>query len=130
MSDSNNRQKSAVVHLRCTQDELAEIKGKADLAGISIPALLRESVLDAPPLRQQHRPPVEKALLSKILRGLGKTNVSNNITQIYEHLNSYTLALNRGRELDLITTKKIIEQTHAEIKHIREALLKALGRKV
>jgi len=83
-TDKRRRTKQCLV--RFTEQEFAEIAGKADKAGIATAAFLRAAALGSPGPRAQRRPPADHVALRQILGQCGR--IGNNVNQIAKHLNA------------------------------------------
>jgi hypothetical protein len=102
--------------IRCTEQERTAIKAAADQAGLSVGAFLRALALgDAGP-RAVRRPPIERKELARLLGHLGK--VGSNINQLAH-------GFNRDRILPGFPELLAIRE---DIRQLRDALMKALGR--
>lgn len=102
--------------IRCTAQERVAILERADKAGLSVGAYLRTQALGSPGPRAVRRPPVERKELARILGQLGK---------IGSNLNQLAHAYNRDRVLPGFPE---ILAMRGEVKEMRNALMKALGR--
>ena len=86
MAGTDTRQRTKQCLVRFTEEEFADVSGKADKAGIATAAFLRAAALGNAGPRAQRRPPAEQQLLRQILGHLGK--VGSNVNQIARQLNS------------------------------------------
>lgn len=71
--------------VRFSPDELAELKTRAEKAGLTVGGLVRKMVLDAPPPRQSRRPVIDKELLAIALSRMGK--IGSNVNQLARSAN-------------------------------------------
>ena len=114
-SGSDKRQRTKRHTDRYTTDEFNRIAEKADRAGLSFSAFVRESLLgDAGPRAQRRRPADHKALL-RILGQFGK--VGGNVNQIAR-------ATHSGDQASSAELKEI----RRALEDIRKALYEALGK--
>ena len=104
------------VAVRCSAAEYAAINAAAAQAGHSIGAYLRMAALGSAGPRAVRRPPVEKEALARLLGEIGK--LGSNVNQIARAVNT-TGDLPARPELAAIG---------AEVRAMRAALMKALGR--
>jgi hypothetical protein len=116
---SEKRERQALIQLRVTPTEQADIHARAERAGLSVAGYLRALALgkDSPQPRAAKRPPVEKAELARLQYDLRK--IGGNINQIAHHLN-------KGEE----TPPPIIVAVLAEHIVAARAIVAALGHKV
>lgn len=115
-SGSDKRQRTRQCLVRFTEQEFAELSGKADRAGRPTAAFLRAAALgDAGP-RAQRRPPADHKALRQILGQCAR--VGNNLNQIAKVLNS-------GGS---VSTGELREALTAYLQ-IRNAILAALAMK-
>lgn len=85
-SGSENREKSKVIGVRVNELEFIELNMKAEDARLSVPAFIRQMLLDEVLTKPRKAPPsLDKKLLSMLLGQLGK--VGSNINQIAKRLN-------------------------------------------
>jgi len=104
------------VAVRCSETEHAAISEKAAQAGYSVGAFLRNLALgDAGP-RAVRRPPVERRELARLLGHLGK--VGSNINQLARGFN----------QTGVLPGFPEILAAQRDIREVRDALMKALGR--
>lgn len=104
------------IGLRCNDEEYAAINAKASESGLTVGAYLRTLAVGSPGPRAVRRPPVERKELARLLGHLGK--VGSNINQLARAFNA------AGRFPGFPELIAIRE----EVKQMRAALLKALGR--
>ena len=114
-SGSAKRQRTKQCLVRFTEDEYADISGKADRAGIATAAFLRTAALGDPGPRAQ-TPPADHVALRQLLGELGR--VGNNINQIAYRLNT-------GGQ----PNPPDLDQALAAYLDIRTAIFDALGMK-
>ena len=112
--------------VRCTAEELEQIRAIADAQGITVSALFRQAVLGEKQARRKHkrkarRPVKDKKELAKLFALLGKSRISSNINQLARAANSGSLILTPD-------TERSLKQACADIAYIRITLMKALGR--
>jgi hypothetical protein len=112
---SEKRARNRHLTIRLTPGERSDIDQAAERAGLTAGSYARQTLLDAPPPRQVRRPPVERALLARLLGALGQ--VGNNLNQIAHTLNA-------GQPLD----RHGLCEALAGLGVVRNAVLKALGR--
>jgi hypothetical protein len=108
--------KACFVGVRCTADEHAALTAAAAQAGLSVGAYLRATALGSPSPRAVRRPPVEKVMLARWLGELGK--VGSNVNQLARIANT------SGDMPEPDTLADIA----ADVRAMRDALMKALGR--
>lgn len=113
---SEKRQRARLVPVRCTEAEHAAIAATAAEAGMSAGAYLRALALGSPGPRAARRPPIEREALARILGHLGK--LGSNVNQLAYVANTAGATLS-SRQLD---------QIGDEVREIRSAVMKALGR--
>lgn len=104
------------VAVRCTEAEHAKMTEAAQRAGLSVGAFLRALACEGPGLRAARRPPVERQELARLLGHIGK--LGSNVNQLAYAANAFN-ELPRAREL---------EEISEEIRQMRDAVMKALGR--
>jgi hypothetical protein len=108
--------KTSFISVRCTAGERVLIDEASAQAGLSVGAYLRTLALGKPGPRARRRPPIERAVLARLLGELGK--IGSNINQIAHAYNG------RGRVPALEELKALRD----EVGRIRKALMTALGR--
>ncbi len=86
MSGSETRQRQYHEKFRVTDAERAQIRARADRAGLTVASYIRSTVLDTPPPRQSRRPPVNVVELARVLAALGK--LGSNVNQMARVANS------------------------------------------
>lgn len=84
-SGSNTRQRQAVLGVRLTAAERAQIEAQAARAGLALGSHARRVLLGAEPPRQARRPSVEAAALSAAVAQLGR--VGSNLNQLARRAN-------------------------------------------
>lgn len=104
------------VAVRCTEAEHAKMTEAAQRAGLSVGAFLRALACEGPGLRAARRPPIERQELARLLGHIGK--LGSNVNQLAYAANAFN-ELPRAREL---------EEIGEEIRQMRDAVMKALGR--
>jgi len=104
--------------LRFSREEDAAVEESASQAGLSFGAFLRALALGSAGPRAVRRPPVERKELARLLGGVGK--LGSNVNQLTHAYNSVGV---RPELAELTAIKE-------ELRVMRAALLKALGREV
>jgi hypothetical protein len=104
------------VAVRCTGSEHATMTEAAQRAGLSVGAFLRALACDGPGLRAARRPPIERQELARLLGHIGK--LGSNVNQL-------AYAANAAGDLP---GARDLEEMAAEIREMRDAVMKALGR--
>jgi hypothetical protein len=112
---SEKRARTKHLTIRFSPDERDTVDSKADRAGLTSGSYARQVLLGAPAPRQVRRPPVEKRELARLLGALGY--IGNNINQLAR-------ASNSGGEVE----EDELRATFADLRAMRDAVLKALGR--
>ncbi len=113
-SGSNSRKRTKQCLVRFTDEEFAAVSAKADRAGYTLAAILREAALGTPGPRARRRPPIDHQALRQLL---GECNrIGNNVNQIARHLNT-------TGEADI----REVQDALAAYLDIRNAILAALG---
>ena len=115
-SGSEKRERQAVLAIRLTDAERAEIDAMAERAELTASSYARMVLLNAPPPRAVRRRSTEKVQVAKLLGALGK--IGSNINQIAHRLNS-----------GLPVNPAVIESAFADLNSMRKACMEALGRK-
>jgi hypothetical protein len=115
-SGSETRHRTNHLKLRLTDDERSTLDAAAERAGLSLSGWARSTLLNAPPVRQARRPPIERAELHLLLSQLGK--LGSNVNQIAR-------VLNGGGEAE----PPALAGSRADIAMMRAAIMMALGRK-
>ena len=85
-SGSDKRQRSHQSLIRWTDEEWANVSGKADKAGLAVAAFARAASVGDPGPRAQRRPPADHRVLRQILGEIGR--IGNNINQLARARNS------------------------------------------
>ncbi|MGZ3218572.1 plasmid mobilization protein [Paracoccus sp. T5] len=116
-SGTETRQRSKLLQIRVTPDELAEIVAQADRAQLTPASYARSVLLSAPAPRARRRPSIEAEAMGRLLGELGK--VGSNLNQIAHHMNA-------GRNE---VSPAAMEAALSEVADIRAAILEAMGRK-
>ncbi len=107
--------------LRLTPEERALLEREA--AGLSLGEYVRQRVFDEDRARRRTRnkhPVKDHRLLSQLLGELGRSRLANNLNQLARAANSGLLILTPE-------VKTALLNACADIRHIREALMKSLG---
>jgi len=115
-SGSEKRKRQASIGVRLTDHEFSIIADFADRAELTPASYARQVLLDSPPPRARRRPAVEKQQLAKLLGEIGK--IGSNVNQIAHHLNAGVGASSRS-----------VDDAMADVREMRDAVMKALGRK-
>ena len=113
-SGSENRRRTHIFTVRFSPKEVATVRLKADRAGLSIAALLRQALLNVEPPRAARTPTIKQKAVLKLLAEIGK--IGSNVNQLTKHANA-------GRY-----QQASIELAMHDIMDIRMACLQALGR--
>jgi hypothetical protein len=113
-SGTDKRQRTKQCLVRFTEQEFAEIAGKADKAGFATAAFLRAAALGSPGPRAQRRPPADHVALRQILGHCGR--IGNNLNQIAKRLNE-------GGSVDIPELRAAL----AAYNGVRHAIMRALG---
>lgn len=71
-SGSDKRQREHALRVRLSDDEAAEIRKRADRAGLSVSAYLRACALDTNPLRAERQPSINRREVARLIGELGK----------------------------------------------------------
>ena len=108
--------RTAFIAVRCSVTERATITERADEAGLSVGAYLRNQALGTPGPRAVRKPPVQKEELARLLGWLGK--LGSNVNQLARRFN--TTGMFPGSN-ELLAIRR-------EVSEMRAALMKALGR--
>ncbi|QOJ25011.1 MAG: hypothetical protein HRU78_10230 [Gammaproteobacteria bacterium] len=107
--------------LRLTPEERATLEREA--AGLPLGEYIRKQVFDENRLRRRTRnkhPVKDHKLLSQLLGELGRLRLANNLNQLAKAANYGLLNLTPEIKTSLLNAC-------ADIRHIREALMKSLG---
>lgn len=92
LANGSEHNRTKTTSVRFSPDELEKLKSRAEKAGLTVGALVRQMVLDAPPPKQSRRPSVDAELLSVALSRMGK--IGSNVNQLAR-------SANRGRAPDI-----------------------------
>jgi hypothetical protein len=113
-SGSQTRQRSRLAAMPCTPDELADVKSRAEKAGLKVSGFLRSLVFGkaAEQPRAARRPTVEAAELVRLQYELRK--IGGNLNQIAHHLN-------QGQGFDAPAFATIYAEHAAALKAIMQA---------
>jgi hypothetical protein len=112
---SEKRARAKVLTVRMTDAERSCVEDAAVRAGLASGSYARQVLLGAPPPRQVRRPPVEHKELARLLGQLGR--VGSNINQLAHHVHA-----------NLPVTQRSLEVAFDDLRLMREAVLRALGR--
>ncbi len=107
--------------LRLTPEERAMLEHEA--AGLPLGEYIRDRVFDVNRAKRRSRnkrPVKDHRLLSQLLGELGRSRLSNNLNQLAKTANCGLLILTPE-------VKTALLNACADIRHIREALMKSLG---
>lgn len=107
--------------LRLTSEERAQLEREA--AGLPLGEYVRQRVFDEDRIKRRTRnkhPVRDHQILSQLLGELGRSRLSNNLNQLAKAANSGLLILTPE-------VKTALLNACADIRHIREALMKSLG---
>ena len=121
MAKEQPKKQIAPFSLRLTFEERARLEKEA--TGMSLGAYIRSRLFDteAPVRRTRNKFPVkDHKELGKLLGELGKSRMANNINQLAKAANGGLLILTPE-------VKTALLNACADIRHIREALMKSLG---
>jgi len=111
------------VSVRCTAEELEQIRSLADAYGITLSALFRDAVLGEKQTKRKRkvRQPVKsKKELARLFALLGQSRIASNLNQLARAANSGSLVMTPDTEAEL---KRACKDVH----FMRVTLLKALG---
>ncbi|MDQ0314886.1 plasmid mobilization protein [Amorphus orientalis] len=114
---SETRKRGRLLQVRLAAEELAEVRERADRAGLTPASYVRQTVLDGPLPRQVPRPPASRVELAQLLGHVGK--LGSNVNQLAR-------AVNRGQVATLDPMR--LAEIQDELEEIRTALMVALGR--
>lgn len=101
--------------IRLTTWERLAIGIAAERAGLTAGSYARQVLLGAPAPRQVRRPPAGREELVRILGQLG--HVGGNLNQLAHHANA-----------NMPGSRKALDEALVELKTVRDAILRALGR--
>ncbi|MBF0554852.1 MAG: plasmid mobilization relaxosome protein MobC [Nitrospirae bacterium] len=107
-SGSEKRQRYLYVKARVTPEERDQVDKAAEREGLSIGSFIRSRALAAPTTRAIRRPPIQAALLSKLLGQLGK--IGGNLNQIAFRLNTGATVLHSEIDIALLNLHEIGDQ--------------------
>ena len=111
------------VSVRCTAEELEQIRSLADAYGITLSALFRDAVLGEKQTKRKRkfRQPVKsKKELARLFALLGQSRIASNLNQLARAANSGSLVMTPDTEAELKRACK-------DIRFLRITLMKALG---
>ena len=114
-SGSQTRQKLRMVTTAYDEDDFRKLDEAASRAGLTRASFQRVQSLSAPKTRSTRRPPIERAMLAKLLGQLGK--VGSNLNQI-----AHAAHIDRAERG---AASAVITELRALLPHI----LQAMGRK-
>ena len=117
-SGSEKRQRTAQHRIRLTPDEAANLKARADAAGMDVAAYVRRQTLDEPGPRTRRRMAVDVAELARARGALGY--VGNNLNQIAR-------AVNVGGAEALLDERRDVETTLARLNSLMDEITAAMG---
>lgn len=112
-SGSDNRVRSEALRVRLSPEELAEIRARADRAGLSVSAYFRVMALEGKKLRAERQPPVNRALAARLIGELGR--MSHAFRQAAETADPKLCA-------------DTIDAVHRDLAELRTLFFEALGR--
>lgn len=115
-SGSETRQRTIILKARFDAQEAANIRARAEKAGLSVGGLMRFALLNSEPPRAVRRPSIDHEAAARVLGQLGK--IGSNVNQIAHHLNA-------GRPPERVTDS--IELALRDLAELRVACLHALG---
>ncbi len=114
-SGSETRQRTQIIATRWTPAERAELDVRAERAGLSVSAYLRQQALGGSGPRARRRPHVDAALLLDVLGQVG--HIGSNINQLAR-------AANAGGWPSTL----VIENAAQDVADLRAAIRQALGK--
>lgn len=121
MESPSERQRRLRITVRVSRTERAALDAAAERSALTLSAYARAILTSAKPLPAARRPPVEAALLARVLGQLGK--IGSNLNQIAHAANSIA----SGVSLMPFSERELLRSL-AELRTIRPQLLAALGR--
>ncbi|TXG84727.1 MAG: ribbon-helix-helix protein, CopG family [Sphingomonadales bacterium] len=111
------------VSVRCTAEELEQLKALAEAYGVTLSALFRDAVLaerQAPRKRKTRQPVKNKKALAKMAAMLGQSRMASNLNQLARAVNSGSLAMTPRTEAEL-------KGACRDIRIMRHLMMRALG---
>lgn len=114
MADQNKPRRPPPLSVRLTDEERAELERRAERSGLTLGGYFKSAVFNTPPPPQSRRPPADRAELGKLLVAIGR--IGNNVNQLAKVANAGSWP-----------EAKDLEKARADIRWIRQALMKALG---
>lgn len=111
---SENRQRTHMYTVRFSASEAGQARKLAERSGLSLAALIRQSLFNVPPPRSARRPTANHKAIARLMGQLGK--IGSNINQLAKHANA-------GRYQEAS-----IELAMRDLMELRTACLQALGR--
>ncbi len=115
-SGSNKRQRTRVLKARFNEAEAASIQKMAESSGLSVAAMLRTALFNAPPPPSRRRPSINHQAVVRLMGQLGK--IGSNINQLAKHANA-------GRDMDRMSDS--IEYALRDLAEMRFEIMRALG---
>jgi hypothetical protein len=115
MAGKNNNHRPSPFTVRLTDEERTELEHRAERAGLSLGGYFKSAAFNTPPPAQSRRPPVDRAELAKLLAAIGR--IGNNVNQLARVANAGSWP-----------EAKDLSQACSDIRWIRKALMKALGK--
>lgn len=112
MSKSQKRGRTKSISAACTPEEYAEIKARAEAAGLSAGGFLRACALGQVTAGTKRRAPADRAILEKAIAELRR--VGNNINQIAR-------AANMNEPTDRVRLNHALNEYSATLQQLREA---------
>lgn len=111
-SGSQTRKRNKTICVALTPDELAEVRVKAEAAGLNAVTFLRKCGMDRVPPRTQRRVPYDRAALEKAITDLRR--VGNNLNQLAR-------AANMNEPVDSKRLNQALAEFTAVLNVLREA---------
>ena len=120
---SSKRFYPSPISVRCTAEELEQLKALADAYGITLSALFRQAALGAKEVkrkRKSRQPVKNKKELARLFALLGQSRMASNLNQLARSANSGSLVMTPDTEAQLVRACK-------DIRFMRITLMRALG---
>lgn len=111
-SGSQTRKRNKTISVAFTPDELAEVRVKAEAAGLNTVTFLRKCGMDRPPPRTQRRALYDRAALEKAITDLRR--VGNTFNQLAR-------AANMNEPVDSERLNQALDEFTVVLKRLREA---------
>lgn len=111
--DQDKALRTAVMRLRVSPEEAAEIRHLADRVGLSVSAYLRACGLGQKDIRAVRQPPVNRQLAARLIGELGRLS------------HEFRRAVDVADPADCAAT---IDAVHRDLAELRTLLFEALGR--